>query len=297
MKNDSTIAVSVIIPTYNRYPLVIDTVKSLFPQLSGNDELIVVDQSDNDISEKIRKELSVIGNIVYKHVVKPSLPNARNIGIAEAKKDIVIFFDDDIIPSQQLIHAHRIGFSLAENIGCVTGKIFEEGKIAINSTNVGAGVTWYGKAYRNFNSLKKTSVAAPIGANMSFSRKALCATGSFDCDYSGNATLEETDYGYRLRKKGFTILYNPDALLTHLVANSGGCRENVSETREYHNIKNTTRFFLKNMKRAFFPTFCIYSLILGIKRLHQKTGIIKAFLISLSAISNGVKSYYKDPAL
>lgn len=91
--------VSVIIPTFNRAHLIGETLDSVLAQTYTNWECIVVDDGSTDNTEQV--VLNVIKEDsrfrIFKRLKsKPKGANTcRNIGLAEAKGDYVMFFDSD----------------------------------------------------------------------------------------------------------------------------------------------------------------------------------------------------------
>lgn len=87
--------ISIIIPTYNRACLIQRAITSALSQMHNGDELIVVDDgSTDDITQKIVKPfLNKIHYIRYTENAGAGV--ARNIGINEAKGDLIAFLDSD----------------------------------------------------------------------------------------------------------------------------------------------------------------------------------------------------------
>jgi glycosyltransferase involved in cell wall biosynthesis len=85
---------SVIIPTYNRPELIINSVRSVLNQTFSNLELIVVDGSDTD---ETSKQISSINDdrLKYVKIKNESAAHSRNIGLELAIGDFVAFNDDD----------------------------------------------------------------------------------------------------------------------------------------------------------------------------------------------------------
>lgn len=89
--------VSVIIPTYNRADMLLNSVNSVLQQTYSNIELIVVDDASTD------NTLEVVENINDKRFRYIKLPenmgasSARNVGVEYAESDIVAFEDSDDI--------------------------------------------------------------------------------------------------------------------------------------------------------------------------------------------------------
>ena len=94
---------SVIIPSYDRQMITLETLGHLNDQTETKFEVIVVDQT-----EKKSKDLELFqfrnSSMGYKYVrIKEiGLPNARNIGVNYASANLVIFIDDDCIPHPRI---------------------------------------------------------------------------------------------------------------------------------------------------------------------------------------------------
>lgn len=89
--------VSVIIPSYNSAEFIGRTIHSVLTQGYDNFEIIIVDDSSEDETLKIVKQLSDKDNRInfYKidHAGIPSIP--RNFGIQKAKGELIAFLDSD----------------------------------------------------------------------------------------------------------------------------------------------------------------------------------------------------------
>jgi glycosyltransferase involved in cell wall biosynthesis len=87
--------VSVVIPTYNRCALLVETIKSVIKQTYKNIEIIVVDDGSTD------KTADIVPNLGYQQVRFYKLPHrgfpapARNFGIREAHGKYVAMLDSD----------------------------------------------------------------------------------------------------------------------------------------------------------------------------------------------------------
>ena len=98
--------ISVIVPTRNRKDDLRKAVDSIATQLRRPDQLIVVDQSidrisDDDLS-KIRKILQKGCELEYIHNTSISgLVEAKHVGVLIAFWDIVCFLEDDIVLEPQ----------------------------------------------------------------------------------------------------------------------------------------------------------------------------------------------------
>jgi glycosyltransferase involved in cell wall biosynthesis len=85
--------VSVIIPTRNRAPLVRRAVQSALAAARRGDEIIVVDDGSTD--ETARSLDAYVDRIRYVRSAQVGPGAARNLGIREARSDLVAFLDSD----------------------------------------------------------------------------------------------------------------------------------------------------------------------------------------------------------
>lgn len=249
MKN--SIKASLIIPTFNREEVLINTIKSVLKQKFTGYELIIVDQTlkhTNKTEEFLKRNGE---KFRYFKVTPPSLPAARNFGLKKALGEIVIYIDDDVILDSGFIQAHFDSYK-QKNIGSVVGRIREKNKLP-SDTLTYFNITGFGVG--NFNYSKERLAETAQGCNMSFRKKLLEDLGGFDTNYIGNAIREESDVSFRLRKIGFQTLFNPKASLEHLVYQDGGCREFTDTFENYIQFRNEILFFLRHKSKVYLPVF------------------------------------------
>ena len=87
---------SIIVPTYNRADLIVNTLKSLQNQEYKNYEIIVIDDGSSDNTTEVVKNIAD-ERITYVKKTNGERAAARNFGAAIAKGDYVNFFDSDDI--------------------------------------------------------------------------------------------------------------------------------------------------------------------------------------------------------
>ncbi len=85
--------VSVIIPTFNRSPLLKKAIESVLAQTYKDFELIVVDDGSTDDTLGLIKSLG--SRIKYLRVDHKGPARARNIGIKNAERPFLAFLDSD----------------------------------------------------------------------------------------------------------------------------------------------------------------------------------------------------------
>jgi GT2 family glycosyltransferase len=259
--------VSVIVPVYNRANEINRCLDALINQTYPEElfEIIVVDDySTDDLKAAVKKYPKakyVLNELEF------SLPAARNMGLREANGIIILFLDDDTIVERDFIDNIVKVFENNENVGGVTGlqrnvmvqsikkgifgklmyfyaKFFGISGFFANQKGVGK-VLQTGFIVANFDEVDSlTEVEWLSGCNMAYSRKAIDDTGLFDPKYDGHSYHEDSDFSYRVFKKGYKLQATPDAAVEHLV--SSVARVKLGRIKYYQLIHND-RFFIKNI--------------------------------------------------
>ena len=100
MKPDSPL-VSVIVPTYNRAPIVTDAINSVLAQTFNNFQLIIIDDGSTDSTKGVLAPYQ--GKLEYFYKTNGGVSSARNAGVRMAKGKYIAFLDsDDIWHSERL---------------------------------------------------------------------------------------------------------------------------------------------------------------------------------------------------
>lgn len=87
--------ISVIIPTINRSKDLKTLLDSITVQTLSPFEVIIVDQSDDDKTEKLLQTFKKNIPVKYIHSSRKSLSHCRNIGIKNMEGEVAAFLDDD----------------------------------------------------------------------------------------------------------------------------------------------------------------------------------------------------------
>lgn len=204
-------------PTYGRHSVLIDSLEGLLrlPHRAG--EILVIDQTP-DHPEEIVKALETwngSGAIRWIRLPQPSITAAMNAARREARFDVVLFLDDDIVPDENLIVSHW----RAQTSGCVrlvAGRVLQP---------------WHGGCADGdgspflFNHLASRSVTEFMGGNFSIDRREAIALGGFDENFLHVAYRFEAEFALRWVRSGRSIAYEAGALIHHLKASGGGTRK------------------------------------------------------------------------
>ena len=87
--------VSVITPTYNRAGFLRQAVQSVLDQTYGTFEHIIVDDGSTDNTREVLERFLADERVRYFHQENQGQSVARNLGIAQARGDLVCFIDSD----------------------------------------------------------------------------------------------------------------------------------------------------------------------------------------------------------
>lgn len=203
--------VSVVIPTYNRKETLEVVLPSLFRQNHPKEafEIIVVDSGSTDGTIEFLKSFQD-RNLRFFSQENRGRSGARNKGIREAKGDLVLFTDADIIAHENLISEHIKYYREHPDsavIGC---------EVQVNSLEEYARVKDNRKQFRTLHpeNRKKLSWLYFLTGNALVSRQKLIQVGMFDEGFTGYGH-EDLELGYRLEASGVKIRYNPNAINYH----------------------------------------------------------------------------------
>ena len=104
---DSKALVSVVMPTYNGSAYIRDSIDATMNQTYKNIELIIIDDGSTDSVRSICDEYAARdARIIVVSTDNKGVSNARNEGIASARGDYIVFFDDDDYPEHNLIEKY-----------------------------------------------------------------------------------------------------------------------------------------------------------------------------------------------
>ena len=209
--------ISVVIPTFRREQILIDTITFLLQQDSATSEILVVDQSmSHEAPTKLALETwDREGAIRWFRLPAPSITRSMNVGLLEAQSDLVLFLDDDIIPSSQLVLAHASAHS--EGLcNIVAGQVLQPGEEVLSESSETSRFL--------FRSAKRRWVQEFIGCNFSVRKDVAIRLGGFDENFVHVAYRYEAEFCDRALSAGERILFEPQASIHHLKAVAGGTR-------------------------------------------------------------------------
>jgi glycosyltransferase involved in cell wall biosynthesis len=196
-------AISVVIPTYNRSARLSLTLGALSLQncRASYEVLVCDDGSDDDTAEVVaRMARSVPYPLRYLHREHDGwhASAARNLGVAAATGDLVVFLDDDMITPPSFLRAHRRRHSRPEIVTIGYRYYIGRGGLPLGLC-IG-----YDRRERYFSVWP--NIIEPIwliaeGCNVAVGRELLEQSGGFDESFTGWSG-EDLEFALRLHLLG-----------------------------------------------------------------------------------------------
>jgi glucosyl-dolichyl phosphate glucuronosyltransferase len=222
---------SIIIPTLNRSLSLKTTIESLPNSSLFDYEIIVVDNGSTDATRQLVE--SFIGlnpqrRIRYYYEPIPGSLSARHKGALESKGDILIFVDDDIVAEPEWLDTVVETFNDPE-VHLVGGKSLPQ---FASQPPEWLDAFWFREGVRNWCAYlsildfgDKTTEIDPIyvwSLNYAIRRETLFEVGGFHPDYVPRPFEQyqgdgETGLAWKVQAKGFKILYQPKAVVHHII--------------------------------------------------------------------------------
>lgn len=217
-RNGALAPCSVIICTRNRTEDLERCLDSLRSAVAADVEIIVV---DNAPSDDRTQELAARYPVRYVREMRPGLNWARSRGAREARGEILIYTDDDVVASPGWVDQMREPFA-APYISAVTGLVmpFELATEAQEwfEHNIGFARGFERREHTRHTLRPIAAANVGAGASMAFRRALVIEGGLFEIELDGGTAAQsggDTYAFYRLLRDGGCILYNPQAVTWH----------------------------------------------------------------------------------
>ena len=227
----SSVSITVAIPTYGRDQVLVDTIRHVLALDPPPAEVIVLDQTKEHVLEVARtlEAWHRSAAIRWLHLPEPLIPGALNRGLIEARHDIVLFLDDDIVPEPGLVKAH---VNAHEQIKArlVAGRVVQPWQ---RENDFSCDKQFH------FASCRPAWIEEFMAGNFSISRQLALKIGGFDECFVRVAYNFEAEFAHRWRNAGNGIYFEPAAKIHHLRATDGGTRmfgEHLRSVRPNHAV-------------------------------------------------------------
>lgn len=301
--------ISIIIPTLGRESVLLNTLQDLKKQNLNpeNWECLIITQNhfSSEFIDKI-KDVNILNFSIF-YLSQPNASLARNIGLKEAKSDIVLFLDDDItIESKKFLEAHLDNFKKNPDLSGVFGQVIDTNKIFREHRHRFSTNSKFGWLYFPTNYNKNCQVKNGVSVNLSVNKKFAIDIGGMDANYIKGAHREESDFCLRLTKKYGLMNFDVEAGIIHIGENTGGVRSwgHNSGIHPIHHIVGEWYFILNGLfryKTISFIELPHHLFQIAWRQVFNKANIKKIYPIfiasfkSLKGFFNAVKLYKKKP--
>ena len=211
--------ISVIIPTYNRLTRLKQVLSAFAAQEYPLDqfEVIVVSDGSTDGTHDYLRALKppFQFSLIIQENQGPAA--ARNRGVAAAQADLILFNDDDVVPTPQMMREHASAHAASAGPVAVMGPM-----LTPEGFNMLPWVRWEQamlvKQYQDMRAGKWPPTARQFyTGNTSLGRQFIIAAGGFDVTFR---RAEDVELAYRLAEQGVGFCFNPAAIGYHYAERS-----------------------------------------------------------------------------
>lgn len=208
------VAISIVIPTHNRRDLMAAMLRALEAPLPGTPAFEVVAVADGCVDGTQAMLRGYQGPIPLQIIERPGLgPSvARNAGAAAAVAPLLLFLDDDVIPTPGLVLAHAEAHA-ANPGGVVIGPYPPAPHAARDAFRQMIRLWWH----QHFAALAEPghrfTFRDVLTGNLSIAREQWEALGGLDPQFA--RAREDYELGVRIFAQGFRLHYAPKALGWH----------------------------------------------------------------------------------
>lgn len=240
--------VSVIIPTFQRAPFLKYALEALNEQTYRNFEIVVIVKPGGDETLEVLKDYR---NLPIKIIMQKEgfVSEAYNLGLKEAKGEIIAIMDDDSVPYSDWLEKYVKIYVEHEEVGGVSGdplnaEISEDGKLKEVPEVLHLLERWHDYYYSSLSynrplnkmsdymifigkdglvhtrpALKRLKQVVPsllfMGANMSVKKEAIEGL-KIDENLVLGFSYEQI-LAYQIWRRGYKLLYNPRVKVLHVV--------------------------------------------------------------------------------
>ncbi len=198
---------SVVIPTYNRLPILEKCLRAIAEQTlpaPHHYEVVVVDDGSTDgtVDWLQAQDLPQVQLFCQDHLGPAA---ARNLGIAKAQGDTIVFIDSDLVVTPVFLQAHAEALLTGQQqLG--SDRLFTYGRV-INTCN-------FDNPTAEPYTLTDFSAAYFATGNVAIARHWLEQAGLFDSQFQLYG-WEDLELGVRLKQLGLKLIKAPEAVGYH----------------------------------------------------------------------------------
>jgi len=252
-------AVSVIVLNYNGASLIRACLDHLLAQTFEDYEIVVVDNASTDDSAAILREYESNERVrIIWSKVNRGVPGGRNLGLAQARGEIVAFMDNDGYADEAWLE-NAIPVFADDSVGAVASLVFfNRKKIIVNGAGGTLNLRGYGGDHCFHASYEfaeiPTDVLYPMGCGMLVRRSTMDEIGPFD-EIIFNY-YDDVELGMAVWNSGKRVVVCPSAWVDHDYGSSTVTSHQKVYLCERNRIRTVFKFFpLRHFPRWFLHEF------------------------------------------
>ena len=266
--------ITVIVPTYLRPSDLSNCLESLKCQTRPLDEVLVIVRDTDSKTWEFLDNFDRQGlPIQTQTVTKPGVIAAMNQGLKVATGDIICFTDDDATPYPDWSAKIETHFLENPQVAGVGGRdrVYHGTELESGEQERVGKLLWFGKVIGNHHLGVGTAREVDIlkGVNMSY-RRTVIANSQFDERLKGSGAQVHFEIGFclNLKKGGWKLIYDPDILVNHYVAQrfDEDQRNQFNFLAFTNAVHNETLALLDNLSTPRQVIFLLWSILIGTKK-------------------------------
>lgn len=271
---------SIVIPNWNGKKLLEENLPKVIEYSKGAEIIIIDDASTDESVSFLQGKYPEIKLIV--HGKNKGFGDTCNDGVKEARGDIIVLLNTDVIPEKDFLKPLSGYFEdesifavgLGEKNGGPGWAVFENGTIDLVRRE----------------RLNDSSIAFwASGGQSAFSKSKWLALGGFDELYKP-FYWEDIDLSYRAWKRGYKVMWEPEAKVLHKheggVINTNYSRDYVS----YFSERNRLIFLLKNIN----DLQMTFAVVFWVMKRAIRPGLFKPFMAALIKLPEIINKRVKE---
>ena len=213
--------ISVVIPTFNRSKVVLNTLEALHKQTLTDDEMEVIVVDDGSVDNTVAVVDSWIANCPRKnfHLIGMKVNSGRaavcNTGVRAATSPYVLFTDDDCLPDPDWAE-HHLNLQKASRVPIGVAGAVHFPELWVKKSNF---VRYFEARYlgnRPWSTVKGSAENIPpnlMGGLVSYSRESILSVGLFN-ERMGRG--QDGELAYRLWKAGVKFIFDQRPRIVHV---------------------------------------------------------------------------------
>ena len=302
---DAEVDISVIIATLNRsdhLQKILESIEKLKVSDDLTYEILLIDNASSDKTKELIDAYARKKPQIYKYFfeARKGKSNALNLGLRNARGEIIMFADDDVIVDPNWLSALWNTFESKPDAIAIQGKILLQKEIERLPPWADPEDLLFCTCYDPCPAPVYADML--VGANMAFRREAFERYGLFDLRLGPGAAGfgDDTEFGMRLERAGEKIYYQPAALVFHEYQEERFAWDYWLRRIEQHartiavidvEIRNRNYMRFRSWRKLvrYYAKYCLYMLIRKSNRKYKydrKIRFARAYIRAVSKLRN-----------